>query len=156
IDAAGNIFGTTSEGGATGNGTVFEIGPSGTYKTLYNFGPATDAINPPSEPTLGPDGSLYGTASLGAGEFGFGCVYKLARTSSGWAEQILYSFTGADDGEYPVGGVILDRKGNIYGTTFSGGVNGGGIVYKLSPGSANKFSVLYSFTGSFSGPYNKL
>jgi uncharacterized repeat protein (TIGR03803 family) len=85
-------------------------------------------------------------------------VYKLSHSASGWTESILYNFQGADDGQYPVGGLTFDKAGNLYGGTFNGGVNGGGTVYKLSPQSDGSWaeSTIYSFTGSFGGPYNKL
>jgi uncharacterized repeat protein (TIGR03803 family) len=84
-------------------------------------------------------------------------VYELSPSQSGWTQTVLYNFQGLDDGQYPVGGVVLDQTGNLYGTTFDGGINGGGIVYQLSPsGGAWTFTTLYSFTGSFGGPYNKL
>ncbi len=157
FDPAGNMYGTTSEGGSTGFGTVFEITASGTETTLYNFAGGTDAANPPAGVTLDSVGNLYGTSSLGTGAYGYGAIYKLTRSGSTWTESILYNFQGADDGQYPVGGVIVDRAGNIYGGTFAGGINGGGTVYELSPsGGSYTFNTLYSFTGGFSGVYNKL
>ena len=156
FDPAGNMYGTTSEGGSTGNGTVYEITASGTESILYNFAGGTDAASPPAGVTLDSVGNLYGTSSLG-GENGFGAVYKLTRSGSTWSYSILYNFQGADDGQYPVGGVIVDRAGNIYGGTFAGGINGGGTVYELSPsGDTYTFNTLYSFTGGYSGVYNKL
>ena len=70
---------------------------------------------------------------------------------------MLYNFQGLNDGQNPVGGVILDGAGNVYGGTFDGGVNGGGTVYELSPSAGGwTFTTLYSFTGGYGGPYNKL
>jgi uncharacterized repeat protein (TIGR03803 family) len=84
-------------------------------------------------------------------------VYKLSPSGSGWTQTVLYNFTGGNDGQNPVGGVILDQAGNLYGGTFDGGINGGGTVYELSPsGGGYTFATLYSFTGGYGGPYNKL
>ena len=159
LDSALNFYGTTSLGGAFGNGTVFGAKRSGTHWTeqvLYSFGGGTDAINPVAGVTLDPHGNLYGTTPSG-GDFGGGAVFKLTRSGASWTETILYSFQGLDDGQNPVGGVVLDKAGNLYGTTFDGGINGGGTVYQLTPsGGGWTFTVLYSFTGGYGGPYNKL
>lgn len=161
FDSKGNFYGTTLLGGTFGGGTVFE----GTHmysrwvvRVIYNFGAdSTDAINPPAGVTVDAQGNLYGTSSFG-GANGVGAIYKLTPSASGWSESILYSFAGQDDGENPVGGLILDKAGNLYGGTFDGGANGGGTVYELSPsaGGAWTFKILYSLTGGFGGPYNKL
>jgi len=159
LDASGNFYATTSLGGASGNGTVFEAKRSGktwTESVIYSFAGGSDGINPPAGVTLDAAGNLYGTTSLG-GAYGGGIVYKLSPSNSGWTETILYNFQGLSDGQNPVGGVILDPAGNLYGTTFDGGVNGGGTVYELSPSGGNwTFATLYSFTGGYGGPYNKL
>jgi uncharacterized repeat protein (TIGR03803 family) len=159
FDKAGNFYGTTSLGGASSNGTVFEVKHSGnkwTEKILYSFKGGTDAASPPAGVTLDAKGNIYGTSSFG-GANGVGAIYKLHLSGTHWKETILYNFQGGDDGQNPVGGVILDQAGNLYGTTFDGGVNGGGTVYKLSRSSKGwDLTTLYSFTGSYGGPYNKL
>ena len=159
LDSSGNFYGTTMLGGANGNGTVYEAKRSGktwTESVIYNFTSGSDAINPVATVSLDAQGNLYGTAPAG-GAYGNGAVYKLSRSSSGWTESVLYSFQGANDGANPVGGVIVDKAGNLYGTTFDGGINGGGIVYELSPSNGSwTFTVLYSFVGGYGGPYNKL
>jgi uncharacterized repeat protein (TIGR03803 family) len=156
LDADGNFYGTTSLGGDFGNGTVFEAKRSGstwTENVIYSFTGGSDGANPPAGVTLGTDGSLYGTSSFG-GANGIGAVYKLVRSGSGWTEMVLYNFTGGDDGQNPVGGVILDEAGNLYGGTFIGGANGGGTVYELTP--TGTLTTLYSFSGFAGGVYNKL
>jgi uncharacterized repeat protein (TIGR03803 family) len=156
LDAAGNLYGTTSEGGASGNGTVFEATRSGhtwTESVIYSFTGGNDGANPPAGVTLDSHGNLYGTSSFG-GANGVGAIYKLTHSNSGWKETILYNFQGLTDGQNPVGGVVLDSSGNLYGTTFDGGVNGGGTVYELS--ASRIFTTLYSFSGGYGGPYNKL
>ena len=160
VDSSGNFYDTTLLGGTYGDGTVYEISPVGKKlftRVIYSFGAdATDALNPPAGVTVDPQGNLYGTSSFG-GANGVGAVYKLAPSGSGWTESILYNFQGLDDGQNPVGGLILDSAGNLYGATFDGGINGGGVVYELSPsGSGWTFTTLYSFVGGYGGPYNKL
>ena len=155
LDSAGNFYGTTSLGGTYGDGTVFEEKKSGgtwTESVIYNFTGGNDGINPPAGVTLDAHGNLYGTTSLG-GARGDGVVYKLSPHGSGWKQTVLHTFRGASDGQNPVGGVVLDKAGNLYGTTFDGGVT----VYKLSPSGAGwRFTTLYSLTGGYGGPYNKL
>jgi uncharacterized repeat protein (TIGR03803 family) len=159
FDAAGNFYGTTSEGGANSFGNIFEVKHSGKKwieKVLYDFKGGNDAANPPAGVTLGAKGNLYGTSSFG-GTAGVGAIYKLQLSGSHWKETILYNFQGGSDGQNPVGGVVLDKAGNLYGGTFDGGVNGGGTVYKLShSGKGWKLTTLYSFTGGYGGPYNNL
>jgi uncharacterized repeat protein (TIGR03803 family) len=159
FDSAGNFYGTTSLGGAYGNGTVFEEKRSGSWWTesvIYSFTGGNDGTNPPAGVTVDAHGNLYGTTSFG-GAHGVGVVYELSPSGSGWTQTVLYTFRGRRDGQYPVGGVVLDQAGNLYGTTFDGGVNGGGTVYELSPsGTGWKFTTLHSFSGAYGGPYNKL
>lgn len=159
LDAAGNYYGTTNLGGTFGNGTVFggkRSGSKWTQAVLYNFTGGNDAVNPVAGVSLDAAGNIYGTTSFG-GAYSGGTIYQLTRSGSHWTESILYNFQGLDDGQNPVGGVVLDKAGNLYGTTFDGGVNGGGTVYQLSlKGGTWTFTVLYSFTGSYGGPYNKL
>lgn len=159
LDAAGNFFGTTSLGGAYGNGTVFgakRSGSSWTEGVLYSFTGGDDGASPPAGVTVDAHGNLFGTTSFG-GANGGGLVYELSRSGAGWKQTVLYTFQGQDDGQNPVGGVILDSAGNLYGTTFDGGINGGGTVYQLSPsGGGWTFTTLYSFSGGYGGPYNKL
>ena len=159
IDPKGNLYGTTSEFGANGFGNVFELSRSGkTVKEtiLYSFTGGTDPINPAAGVTLDAQGNIYGTASLG-GANGLGAVYELTHSASGWTETILHDFQGESDGANPVGGVVIDKAGNIFGTTFDGGINGGGTIYQLSPSSSGwTFTTIYSLIGGYSGPYNKL
>ena len=155
FDSAGNSYGTTSLGGAYDNGTVFEITRAGVESVIYSFTGGNDGFNPVSGVTVDGQGNLYGTTSLG-GANGDGVVFKLSPSGSGWTETVLYTFQGLDDGQNPTGGVILDKAGNVYGSTFFGGADGGGTVYELSPSGATwTFTTLYSFS-TYYGPYNKL
>jgi len=155
FDSAGNLYGTTSQGGSGGNvGTVFELSPTSsggwTYSILYSFKDGTDGATPLGKLVLDASGNLYGTAQ-GGGASLFGVVYKLSPGSAGgWNESVLYSFTGGSDGAYPNSGVIFDASGNLYGTTSYGGVassySGFGVVFELSPNSGGwAESVLHTF-----------
>jgi uncharacterized repeat protein (TIGR03803 family) len=157
FDAAGNLYGTTYRGGASGEGTVWQAtrsGQSWTESVIYNFASSGDGVNPAGTLTIDNVGNLYGTTE--AGGLGYGTVFQLTNSGSQWTETILYKFQNSDDGAYPVGGVVLDRAGNIYGGTSLGGQNGGGTVYDLSPsGGSYTMNVLHQFSGH-GGPYNNL
>lgn len=149
FDSAGNIYGTTSEGGAFGQGTVFELTPANngwTQKILYSFQGNGDASGPFSGVIFDAHGNLYGTTVLG-GTDSYGTVYELTPSGSGWSESVLHSFTQfGDDGNQPYGGLTFDPSGNLYGATFMGGNRGSGTVYELTPSQNGwDFNVLYSF-----------
>jgi len=135
----GNIYGTTEAGGL-GSGTVFELtsnGSGGWNETvLYNFcslSNCADGANPTySYVMFDSAGNMYGTAYSG-GANGYGAVWKLTPQGSSWTESVLYSFANNPDGANPVNGLIVDKSGNMYGTTFNGGSEGNGTVYELSP-----------------------
>ena len=127
----GNLYGTTANGGAYGDGTVFEVTLSGTETILHSFdNNDIDGINPYAGLVVY-KGNLYGTTVNGGGTgSAAGIVFKM--TSSG-TETILHTFGGSPDGAFPRGGVVFDTSGNLYGTTLSGGRNGVGTVFKLTP-----------------------
>src|SRR5579862_2834105 len=126
-DAKGHFYGAASNGGANGSGIVYKLtrNARGKWKQtiLYQFGaqPGTDGAYP-QMPWLAIDkhGALYGTTPSG-GAHSRGIVFKLSPGTPYWKETILYSFTGGNDGAQPIGGVTLDAKGNVYGTTTAGG-----------------------------------
>jgi uncharacterized repeat protein (TIGR03803 family) len=128
-DTAGNFYGTTGNGGASGFGTVFKVTPSGQETVLYSFTGGTDG-SIPLYGSLVRDaaGNLYGTTPSG-GTSDFGVVFKLDTTG---AETVLHSFSGAD-GKIPYGTLAVDKSGNLYGTTYEGGAFGGGVVFKITP-----------------------
>ena len=136
FDAAGNLYGTAQFGGTYGDGTVFELTPrangSWAYKVLYNFGIDTDGDEPAGTLIFDAAGNLYGTTYSG-GTHGGGTVFELTPTGATWTEQLLLSF-GSDkrveDGIHPLGGVIFDAAGNLYGTTQYGGAYGEGTVFE--------------------------
>jgi hypothetical protein len=110
-------------------------------------------------------GTLYGAAGggLSCGQYfkgtDCGIVYKLRQTPSGWVKSILHRFTGGADGFEPDGSVTLDASGNVYGTTYAGGISspkfGNGVVYELTPGAGGAYTeaILYDFTGLLDGGY---
>jgi uncharacterized repeat protein (TIGR03803 family) len=144
IASGGKLYGTTSAGGVGGQaaGTVFELTPQGNEKTLYTFtGPPGDIGFPTAGVATDKQGNLYGSSGYG-GAFGYGGVFQLTPAGE---EKLLWSFGGqSGDGQYP-GGVVLDRNGNVYGTTSAGGDSGNGTVFEITAAGDEK--VLYSFQG---------
>ncbi len=156
FDGAGNLYGTASNGGRSGAGIVFELTPNtnGTWKEhiIHSFAghDHNDGAGPEAALIFDGAGNLYGTTGEG-GPMDFGTVFKMTPKGDGtWAESVLYSFCSFSkcaDGSYPMGGLVFDQGGNLYGTTSMGGSNGMGAVFKLSvtrDGSWTE-SVLYSF-----------
>lgn len=155
IDPIGNLYGTTSSGGAYNGGTVFELTPGAggiwTEKLLHSFGHSKDGFNPHSSLIFDSGGNLYGT-TVGGGPNGDGAVFKLTPKGGGnWSEEILHSFTyGTIDGVGPQAGLVLDAAGNLYGTTTAGGIpnsNGAGVVFELSPTASGPWTekILHTF-----------
>jgi uncharacterized repeat protein (TIGR03803 family) len=152
FDEAGNLYGTTGGGGDAGSGVVYELTPSNenwTEKVLHSFSGGTDGSEPYSAVVFDQAGNLYGTTygggGSGCGGHGCGTIYELSPSGSGWTETILYAFQGTTDGQHPIGGLISDQSGNLYGGTNQGGSAGGGTVFELSPSGGNwNFSLLYS------------
>jgi uncharacterized repeat protein (TIGR03803 family) len=127
---------------------------AGTEQVLYNFTGGGDGGNAATGLVLDRHGNLYGTTVIG-GKFNCGAVFKLSpQASPPWPEAVLYNFGCYSDGKNPHGGVTFDRKGNLDGTTVSGGAgpscgsSGCGVVFKLTPSTEN---VLHSFTGGKDG-----
>lgn len=118
---------------------------------LFNFTGGSDGSVPQSNLTPDTKGNFYGTTTLGGQ--GYGTVFELSPDGSNWNETTLYSFTGGADGANPgFSYLIFDGAGNLYGTTFSGGANGDGVVFELSPAvGAWKETVLYNFVGGSTG-----
>ncbi len=156
FDKAGHAFGTTLQGG-TGNcrfpytvgcGTVFELSPAtegGTtwvQKVIYSFQGVNDGAYPQSQLVLDEEGNLYGTTYNGGGDgcvvAGCGTVFELRRSGGQWIESVLYRFTDVANGANPAASLVLDREGNLYGTTVYGGNQicnadgpGCGVVFEL-------------------------
>lgn len=159
-DAAGNLYGTTSAGGASNAGTVFRLAPSGSgyvESVLYTFTGGADGAYPNGSLAMDAAGNLYGSTVAG-GVAGGGTVFKLApKTGGGYAQTVLHSFAGGTDGNNPYCSVYVDAGGSLYGTTISGGASYSGTVFRLVPGTGGSYTqnVLYSFTGGTDGgqPY---
>jgi uncharacterized repeat protein (TIGR03803 family) len=148
-DRTGNLYGTTVFGGGgkctSGCGTVFKIGPKGFETVLYRFTMATDGLYPSGGLIRDGAGNLYGTASGGDPTCDCGVIFRLDK---GGNEAVLYSFKGGSDGANPVGTLVRDSVGNLYGVTQNGGnPNGQGVgtVFKLDTNGVE--TVLHSFAG---------
>jgi uncharacterized repeat protein (TIGR03803 family) len=154
-DSAGNLYGSSVQGGTFGGGTVFQITPAGVHTVLYNFTGGADGGEPYKGVTLDSHGNLYGTAVTGGGggcEGGCGVVYKLTKTGSTWTQSVIHQFTGGIDGSGPGAPVAVDKQGNVYGTTPTGGASGVGVVYQIKPsGSGWTLNVIHAFTGGTDG-----
>jgi len=141
FDHAGNIFGAASDNLCGSWGTVYELTPSGgnwTNNLLYTFPGQDGAFPAVAALAMDSSGNLYGatdyTSGSRSGYYGFGTVYQLANSGSGWTHTTLHTFTDTPDGAYPEGGVIVDRSGDLYGGTPFGGNNAAGTVFELTPG----------------------
>jgi len=140
LDSAGNLYGTTEQGGAYNAGTVFELTPTGTETILYSFGHGRDGFYPITGVVLDQAGNLYGTTQIG-GTHSYGTVFMLTPSSGTFTT--LYNFTGGADGNEPYG-VAVDQQGNLYGITLYGGTYGFGVVFKVTPSGTE--TVLHNFT----------
>ena len=156
-DAAGNLYGTTQGGGdmsctqtIPGCGVAFELAPDGTYNVLHTFSftPTGGDGAYPSALLRDGAGNLYGTATLGTGANGNSDgIFKLEPDGT---YTILFTFTNyTTQGRNPIGGLVGDPAGNLYGVTFNGGANNQGVAYKLAPNGT--YTVLYTFTGGSDG-----
>jgi uncharacterized repeat protein (TIGR03803 family) len=153
LDSVGtNLYGTTSDGGSGGGGTIFELSPSGdtwTFRLLYSFsGTPGRACGPRGTLTMDTAGNLYGTTYgsppnpiYNCGANNFGNVFKLTKVENSWVYSSLHDFTGGDDGAAPISNVTFDTSGNLYGTASTGGYllypcagpPGCGVVWMIAP-----------------------
>jgi uncharacterized repeat protein (TIGR03803 family) len=134
-DSAGNLYGATQNGGAHGDGTVFELSPlaGGTWgETVLHSFRGRDGSGPQAGLIFDVAGNLYGETFYGGAD-NDGVVFKLTPGASGsWSETVLHSFHGGD-GSNPRFGLVLDAVGNLYGTTYAGGHYGDGTVFEITP-----------------------
>ncbi len=137
----GNFYGTTYNGGSNNYGTVFKMTPSGVLTTLHLFSFESGGYFPLGGVIEGTDGNFYGTTTVGGAtaQEDWGVVYKI--TSTGLFT-VLHSFVFSD-GEIPSSSLLQASDGNLYGTAWGGGPNGGGIIFKITTNGT--FSTLYSF-----------
>jgi uncharacterized repeat protein (TIGR03803 family) len=172
MDRNGNLYGTTFGGGAnycndgdpSGCGMVFKMskfGGSWAFTSLYSFGAVhEEGVGPAGRLVFGPDGRLYGTTQDGGvgcpsrhGRGGCGTAYALtppAQSCAGpvcsWTETTLYRFTGDGDGIHPLGDIIFDSSGKIYGTTYEGGISGRSICHAYLTGCGTAYRLSRSDT----------
>jgi uncharacterized repeat protein (TIGR03803 family) len=156
FDSAGNLYGTTFQGGASNAGTVYELTPgkggAWTETVLYSFAGGADGSGPQSDLNFDQAGNLFGTTT-GGGSPGNGIVFQLTPGQGGrWTETVLHRFM-TNEGTSPRAAVIFDRKGSLYGTLANDGVFGAGAVFRLKPtnGGAWTEETLYTFTGGTDG-----
>jgi uncharacterized repeat protein (TIGR03803 family) len=133
----GDLYGTTTSGGANNNGTVFKITVGGSLMTLHNF-TVTDGLFPYAAVIQASNGNLYGTTTSGGANNG-GTVFKI---TPGGAFTRLHNFHGTD-GLHPYAPLVQARNGNFYGTTQNGGANGGGTIFEITTGGT--LTTIYSF-----------
>jgi uncharacterized repeat protein (TIGR03803 family) len=134
-----NIYGASNNAGANGTGTVWQMVyhplKVRSFRLLYSFGAdgSGDGTHPQSGVIVGSNGTVYGTTGFGGIHDG-GIVFALTKSQNNqWRETILYSFTGGGDGSAPVGQLIQDKQGNLYGVGLEGGTHGGGVVFEVTP-----------------------
>src|SRR5271165_1464902 len=153
FDNAGNLYGTTSQGGAYGYGTVYELSPAGngwTEKVLYSFQGGSDGSSPIAGLIFDQAGNLYGATENG-GSGGGGTAFELTPSGGSWTFNLLYSFNGGTNCG-PRAALVMDGTGNLYGTTFCDGANNLGSIFKLTPSSPYwTYGSLYDFTGGSDG-----
>jgi uncharacterized repeat protein (TIGR03803 family) len=158
FDQFGNLYGTTVYGGASGNGTIYQLTPSGsgwTETILYSFANGTDGANPYAGLIFDQMGNLYGAAGTGGAGNG-GTVFELTPSNGSWKFNLLYSFPGISGqfAEGPVANLSFDSAGNLYGTTHGSGAYNFGSVFKLTPGKGSwTLTSLHDFTGGNDGGY---
>ena len=164
LDSVGNLYGAAGAGAGGEAGAIYELTPSAAgwnYSVLYSFQGAPDGQEPTGSLVFDGDGNLYGTTSRG-GTNGEGTIFELSPSEGGeWTETVLYSFGGyASDGTLPQAGVLFDGAGNLYGTTYGGGISsvpcpsyGCGTVFELSPLAGGPWteSILYMFQAGSDG-----
>jgi uncharacterized repeat protein (TIGR03803 family) len=150
-DTQGRLYGTTPSGGTYGSGVVFSVDEQDVETVVYTFTGGNDGGQPNGGLIQDAEGNLYGVTSVG-GAYGAGVVFKLDPSGN---ETVLYAFTGGADGGSPDGPLLRDAAGNLYGTTYEGGVpacdwaSGCGTVFRMT--ATGKEAVIYAFPGAGSG-----
>ena len=157
-DRQGNYYGTTYGGGAYNLGTVFKVDKNGNATVLHSFTGGSDGANPYSGLMRDAAGRMYGTTyngglKLQACSMGCGVVFEIDLTGR---EKVIHQFSSGTDGAFPIGGLIMDGQGNLYGTTEAGGTFNLGMVYKIDTKDIER--VMHYFSGSAEGafPFSRL
>lgn len=153
LDKAGNLYGTTGEGGTTGGscppegcGTVFRLSPEGQETVLHSFLGGADGYYPVGALVADDARNLYGATFYG-GTYNNGTLFRISADGSNYT--VLHSFVFGTEGAGPTGNLVRDKEGNLYGTAQGGGTSGEGTVFKLDPTGA--LTVLHTFTGEPDG-----
>jgi len=166
INKNGVLYGTTTDGGTVGAGTVFSLTPPAspgadwTETILHDFTYGTDGSYPQAGVVIGKNGVLYGTTTSG-GTVGAGTVFSLTPPASpggAWTERVIYNFMYGTDGSHPYAGVAISKNGVLYGTTTDGGSVGAGTIFSLTPPASPRGAwtetILHNFTyGTDDGSY---
>jgi uncharacterized repeat protein (TIGR03803 family) len=159
FDQNGNIYGTAQQGGATGNGVVFELSKSGnawTESVLHSFS-TSEGIQPSASVLLDPAGNIWGTTSNGINQTGYGSVFELSSSGSGWNANIVHIFQGEPDGADSVSSLTMDAAGHLYGMTSFGGQSNSGSVFELSAsGGSWSYAQIYNGFSGGGGPNGPL
>ena len=155
FDNAGDLYGTTEQGGIANDGTVYQLTPSGsgwTESVLHNFDSTNDGgWGPQSALIFDPSGNLYGVTALGGSSSG-GTAFELAPSGGSWTFSVLYGFSEVGCCVGPTRTLVMDASGSLYGTTWGGGVNGLGAVFKLTLSNGIWiYTSLHDFTGGIDG-----
>ena len=164
-DNDGSLYGATGGGGKNGDGVVYKLTPpppgqtSWSLSTLWSFGGGADGADPAGGLIFGPGGALFGTTSAG-GAHNLGTVFMLQPPKANglaWTHGVIWSFGGGSDGASPLGTLILDTQGALYGVTGAGGASNGGVAFRLTPGKGlgaewNE-TIFWSFGGAGDGTY---
>ena len=155
LDAAGNLYGTTSANGAYGYGNVFQLtlGTAWTEHIIHDFQNANDGAVPYAGLIADAHGNFYGAATEG-GSSGGGTIFELTPSGGSWNFSVIDSIPGwGISGSFR--NVVMDLSGNLYGTTHCDGDYNAGTVYELSPSGGNwNYTLLYTFTGGKDGLYS--
>jgi len=141
-DSRGHLYGTTLDGGAAGLGTVFKLLHARKFELVHSFA-EDEAQHPFAGLAIDPSRNLYGVA---LNQF-YGFLYVVTRDGQ---ETTLHAFDGGNEGAGPMGRLLRDEEGNLFGTTVSGGKQGAGTVFQLAP-DATQLTVLHSFSGGADG-----
>jgi uncharacterized repeat protein (TIGR03803 family) len=149
VGADGSLYGTTSNGGAYAQGTIFRLSLDGTLTTLYAVAAGPEGANPRAALVQASDGNFYGTTQNG-GLYDHGTIFRM--TPSG-ATTTLYTFTGGQDGGYPTASLIQGSDGNLYGTTSLNGAYNAGTVFQVS--TSGVLRTYHAFAGGADGAYPK-
>lgn len=149
LDSAGNLYGTTLDGGTDQWGVIFKLDAAGNQQVLYHFTGGADGASPFSGLILDMAGNLYGTAWQGGNDCGIDTCGVVFKVDTAGNESVLYAFNRTD-GLNPFASLFRDSGGNLYGTTQFGGDFGYGLVFKLDP-TTGKETVLYAFMGGADG-----